>query len=138
MLDNHKASLRHYSNASSLIGGKPGKQKNMGSLMNTSSQFDKNASTTIDGTQVSLQHYDVSLRTDVDANDQAHNSMNLSLGKPTQSFTMQPHKFNTKKPSIGNTIFNNKSKHLRNGSIGQDSMFSNMKENNTIQDKIEV
>ena len=69
MLDNHKASLRHYSNASSLIGGKPGKQKNMGSLMNTSSQFDKNASTTIDGTQVSLQHYDVSLRTDVDAND---------------------------------------------------------------------
>ena len=37
--------------------------------MNTSSQFDKNASTTIDGTQVSLQHYDVSLRTDVDAND---------------------------------------------------------------------
>ena len=35
----------------------------------------------------SLQQHDISLRTDVlDPLDQAHNSMNLSLGKPTQSF----------------------------------------------------
>ena len=51
--------------------------------MNNSSQFEKNAASTIDGTLVSLQHYDVSLRTDADPADQAHNSMNLSLGKPT-------------------------------------------------------
>ena len=50
--------------------------------MHTSSQFDKNAST-IDGTQVSLQHYDVSMKTDIDRSEQAHNSMNLALGKPT-------------------------------------------------------
>ena len=55
--------------------------------MHTSSQFDKNAST-IDGTQVSLQHYDVSMKTDIDRSEQAHNSMNLALGKPTQSFAM--------------------------------------------------
>ena len=54
----------------------------MNSMMHTSSQFDKYAST-IDGTQVSLQHYQVSMRSEVDPAEQAHNNMNLALGKPT-------------------------------------------------------
>ena len=68
----------------------------MNSMMHTSSQFDKYASTidgTLifchpfsgdrDGTQVSLQHYQVSMRSEVDPAEQAHNNMNLALGKPT-------------------------------------------------------
>jgi len=47
MLENHKSNLRHSAHNTSLKGLKI---KNMGSLNNTSSQFDKNASTTIDGT----------------------------------------------------------------------------------------
>jgi hypothetical protein len=80
MLENHKASLKHnHFNSSSLKGMK---FKNMNSMMHTSSQFDKYAST-IDGTQVSLQHYQVSMRSEVDPAEQAHNNMNLALGKPT-------------------------------------------------------
>ena len=86
MLDNHKNKLKH-SHASVLKQTQGMYIKNMSSLMHTSSQFDKNAST-IDGTQVSLQHYDVSMKTDIDRSEQAHNSMNLALGKPTQSFAM--------------------------------------------------
>ena len=58
----------------------------MNSLLNKSSQFDQgNMSTTIDGTQMSLQHqFDIS--TEVDPAEQKHNAMNLALGKPTQRF----------------------------------------------------
>jgi hypothetical protein len=94
MLENHKLSLRNNSrviNKSTLsVNAMDPKLKNMNSFLNTSSQFDKNASTTLDGTQVSLNNQDISMRTDVDPADQAHNSMNLSLGKPTQSFALQP------------------------------------------------
>jgi len=41
-----------------------------------------NAST-IDG---SMNLYDTSMYTQTDAMEQAHNSMNLALGKPTQTF----------------------------------------------------
>lgn len=60
--------------------------KNMNSFMHSSSQFDNknmNAST-VDG---SINHlYDTSMFTQTDALEQAHNSMNLALGKPTQTF----------------------------------------------------
>lgn len=70
----------------SLIGGV--KKMNMNSLMHTSSQFEsKNLASTIDGTNnSSLIHHSVSVKTDVDPFEQAHNSMNLALGKPTQQF----------------------------------------------------
>lgn len=61
------------------------KMKNMNSFMHSSSQFDNknmNAST-IDG---SMNLYDTSMYTQTDAMEQAHNSMNLALGKPTQTF----------------------------------------------------
>ena len=58
----------------------------MSSLLNSSSQFDKGQlSTTVDGTQVSIQHA-FDMYTDVDPAEQRHNAMNLALGKPTQSF----------------------------------------------------
>lgn len=54
--------------------------------MHNSSQFDRgNLSTTVDGTQFSnLHHYE--LHDDADPLEQKHNSINLALGKPTQSF----------------------------------------------------
>lgn len=53
--------------------------------MHNSSQFDRgNISTTLEGSQ--LQHNHFSVSTDVDPLEQKHNSMNLALGKPTQSF----------------------------------------------------
>lgn len=54
--------------------------------MHNSSQFDQgNMSTTAgDGSQLQQNHFSVS--TDVDPLEQKHNSMNLALGKPTQSF----------------------------------------------------
>jgi hypothetical protein len=69
------------------IGAFSQKQKlNFNSLMHNSSQFDRgNLSTTVDGTQFSnLQHYE--LHDDADPLEQKHNSINLALGKPTQSF----------------------------------------------------
>ena len=60
------------------------KKLNVNSVMNTSSQFDKNAST-LDGTQMSIQHQ-FEMKTDVDPHEQQHNCMNLVLGKPTQQF----------------------------------------------------
>jgi len=68
--------------------------------MNSSSQFNKNASTTIDGTTVSLQNLDVSLPTDRGPAEQAHNSMNLQLGKPTESFQSIPNHFGTSHSSM--------------------------------------
>ena len=58
---------------------------NYNSLMHNSSQFDQgNVSTTMDGSQMQQNHFSVS--TEVDPLEQKHNSMNLALGKPTQSF----------------------------------------------------
>jgi hypothetical protein len=89
-LMSNKLSLKHASRQTNstlgaALGGK--KYENMNSFFN--SNYDKNASTTIDGTQVSIQNYDISMRTDVDPVEQAHNSMNLSLGKPTQTHQQQ-------------------------------------------------
>lgn len=59
---------------------------NFNSLMHNSSQFDRgNLSTTIDGSVNVHNHVSVST-TEVDPLEQKHNSMNLALGKPTQSF----------------------------------------------------
>lgn len=69
---NRKLSLKHPSRqTNSTIGEAIVSKKfdNMKSLFNRSSQYDKNASTTLDGTQVSVQNYDISLRTDVDPID---------------------------------------------------------------------
>lgn len=77
MFENQKRHLKHPVNSANI------KLKNMNDFLNSSSQFDKNNSTTIDGTQVSIQQHEISLRTDIDRGEQAHNSMNLTLGKPT-------------------------------------------------------
>lgn len=77
--------------AASTLSGQKRPLDQMGSFFGRSSGYDKhNVSTTVDGTLASLQQQEVSLRTDVDRMDQAHNSMNLSLGKPTQSFAPAP------------------------------------------------
>ena len=50
----------------------------MSSLLNTSSHFDRANASTVEGTQMSVQHvFDSS--TDVDPAEQRHNSMNLAL-----------------------------------------------------------
>ena len=108
----------------------------MSSLIHTSSQFDKNAST-IDGTQVSLQHYDVSMRTDIDKTEQAHNAMNLALGKPTQSFAMYASKqVSTKKEPWEINIKTKKNKGYRD-SLGQDSLYSKGELGDTPENKTE-
>lgn len=61
------------------------KKLNVNSVLNTSSQFDKGNASTLDGTQMSIQHQ-FEMKTDIDPMEQQHNCMNLVLGKPTQSF----------------------------------------------------
>lgn len=84
----YSMSAGHRGNANSTLSAK----KHMdNSLFGRSSQYDRaNASTTVDGTLASLQYPEVSLKTDVDPLEQAHNNMNLALGKPTQNFAPQP------------------------------------------------
>lgn len=62
------------------------KKMNMNSIMHTSSQFDSknmNNASTHDG---SIIQHSVSVKTEIDPFEQAHNNMNLALGKPTQHF----------------------------------------------------
>lgn len=67
----------------------------MSSLLNTSSHFDKANASTVEGTQLSVQHmFDMS--TEIDPAEQRHNSMNLALGKPTQQFNMGGQRRKTK------------------------------------------
>ena len=107
MLETHKMKLKH-----SFAGGV--KMKNMNSFMHSSSQFDNknmNAST-IDG---SMNLYDTSMFTQTDAMEQAHNSMNLALGKPTQSFHGKNQSLSIPADGMRNTNFD---------PLAQDSLYS--------------
>ena len=112
----------------SLFG--PVKKMNMNSLMHTSSQFDSknmNAST-IDGGTVhsSLIQHSVSVKTDADPFEQAHNSMNLALGKPTQQFGTQSKQFSKFGFGIANQIssFDSKRKSKHHSTYQNDSIMS--------------
>lgn len=81
MLETHKQKLRHNAN----LHHSQHRVKNMNSIMHSTSQFDKTgAASTLDQTMSHL--HDTSMYTNADLMEQAHNSMNLALGKPTQSF----------------------------------------------------
>lgn len=86
IMSEQRVSQTRFQANSTLSGVKPLKP---GSYFNKSSIQNQNLSTTIDGTQFSIQQQYLEGKTDVDPLEQAHNTMNLSLGKPTQNFN--PH-----------------------------------------------
>ena len=138
MMDKAKYSLSagHRGAANSTLSAKKHLEN---SMFGRSSHFDRaNASTTVDGTLASLQYPEISLKTDVDPLEQAHNSMNLALGKPTQNFGAQPvvaKKRNLEKlygPKQIKKLNENSVTRKHHNTLQEDSIYSPRKEaNNT-------